>query len=196
MRPQHPPSHSLIRRRGFIAAAGMLSLSACVPGRELPELQQVVTGPYQLGPGDQLRLITFNEPELTGQFSVADTGLVALPLVGNIRAQGLTETGLSMAISDTLKAKGLLKDPSVSVQVTNFRPVYVLGEVAKPGQFPFEPGMTVLTLVAVAGGYTYRAVTDHASVLRTSKGVPVEARATPDRRLQPGDVVTIYERLF
>ncbi len=82
------------------------------------------------------------------------------------------------------------------VEVIAYRPVFILGEVSKPGQYPFQPGMTVLTAVAVAGGFTYRAVEDYASVLRNTGDKPVEGRAVGATLLAPGDVVTIYERVF
>ena len=64
----------------------------------------------------------------------------------------------------------MLRKPSVSVEVATYRPIYVLGEVNKPGQYPYQPGMTVVSAAAVAGGFTYRAVEDYASVVRTVDG--------------------------
>ena len=84
----------------------------------------------------------------------------------------------------------------VSAEITAYRPIFVLGEVSKPGQYPFQPGMTVVTAAAVAGGFTYRAVTDYASVVRTQDGVAVEGKATRQSFIQPGDVITIFERRF
>jgi polysaccharide export outer membrane protein len=82
------------------------------------------------------------------------------------------------------------------VDVVSYRPVFILGEVSKPGQYPYQPGMTVLTAVAVAGGFTYRAVTDYASILRTADGHAVEGRVPRNMLVQPGDVIDIYERHF
>jgi polysaccharide export outer membrane protein len=82
------------------------------------------------------------------------------------------------------------------VEVIAYRPVFVLGEVNKPGQYPWQPGMTVVTAVAVAGGFTYRAVDNYASVVRTVGSAAVEGKATRQSFIQPGDVVTIFERRF
>ena len=90
----------------------------------------------------------------------------------------------------------LVRNPSVAVEIIAYRPIYVLGEVNKPGQYPYQPGMTVVTAVAVAGGFTYRAVQSYASVVRTSDGAAMEGRATRQDFVRPGDVITVFERRF
>jgi polysaccharide export outer membrane protein len=171
-------------------------LGGCTPGANLSELPNYTPGAYKLGGGDQLRIITFGNDQLTGQFRVDDQGKIAMPLIGNVDAAGLSPSELATKLSETLKDQKFLKDPSVSVEVLAYRPIYVLGEVAKPGQYAYQPGMTVLTAVAIAGGYTYRAFEDYASDIRTSNGQAQEGRVTPRAFLAPGDVVKIYERHF
>lgn len=185
-------------RRGALSAAfaALLLLTACQPGGDLPPLPPTPVSGYMLGPGDQVRVITFGEQTLTGQFTVEDSGNVAIPLLGPLRAEGLTTRQFGDAISTQLREKNLLRNPSVSVEVVSYRPVFVLGEVSKPGEYPFRPGMTVLTVVALAGGFTYRAVEDTASVVRSTRGKAIEGRVGRDALLQPGDVVTIFERTF
>ena len=168
----------------------------CAPGANLPPLPDHKAESYRLGAGDQVRIIVYGEDQLTGEFRVDDGGRIALPLLGGVRAAGLSPRQLDAAISDDLRRRNLLRDPSVSVEVLAYRPVFILGEVAKPGQYPFQPGMTVLTAVAVAGGYTYRAVQDYASVLRTTGGQAVEGKASPRAFVAPGDVITVFERRF
>ena len=90
----------------------------------------------------------------------------------------------------------MFKQPSVAVEVVQYRPIFILGEVKKPGQYKYQPGMTVLTAVAIAGGFTYRAVEDTFSVVRTASGKTIEARASRQSLLETGDVVTVYERHF
>jgi polysaccharide export outer membrane protein len=119
-----------------------------------------------------------------------------MPLLGNVQASGLTPSEFADRLDADLKEQKFLKEPSVSVEVLAYRPIFVLGEVAKPGQYAYQPGMTVLTAVAVAGGYTYRAFQDYASDIRTSNGHAEEGRVTPRSFLAPGDVVKIYERHF
>jgi polysaccharide export outer membrane protein len=145
---------------------------------------------------DQVRIITFGQDSMTGQFRVNDRGTIAVPLLGAIQATGLTSGELERRIERELKAKKLLLDPSVSVEVVGYRPMFILGEVTKPGQYPYEPGMTVLTAVAIAGGFTYRAQTDYASLLRTVNGHTVEGRVPRGMEVLPGDVITILERYF
>jgi polysaccharide export outer membrane protein len=171
-------------------------LAGCAPGGNLPVLADYTPGAYKLGSGDQIRIITFGNEQLTGQFRVDDQGKVAMPLLGNVQASGLTPSEFADRLDADLKEQKFLKEPSVSVEVLAYRPIFVLGEVAKPGQYAYQPGMTVLTAVAVAGGYTYRAFQDYASDIRTSNGHAEEGRVTPRSFLAPGDVVKIYERHF
>jgi polysaccharide export outer membrane protein len=166
------------------------------PGSNLAPLPAVDHAEYGLGPGDQVRIITFGEDNLTGEFRVNDSGSIALPLIGAVHAAGLTSQGLEAAVGDALRRGNLVRSPSVAVEIIAYRPIYVLGEVNKPGQYPYQPGMTVVTAVAVAGGFTYRAVQGYASVVRTSDGAAMEGRATRQDFVRPGDVITVFERRF
>ncbi len=148
---------------------------------------------YRLGTGDQLRVIVFGEEDLSGEFEVDDTGAVSMPLVGDIRASGQTLRTFEAAVRERL-SEGYLKDPRVSVQVLNYRPFYIIGEVEKGGEYPFVSGMHVINAVAVAGGFTYRANTS--TVFITRGGEELEFEVTPELRLQPGDVIRVPERFF
>lgn len=172
------------------------SAVACTPGRGLPDLPAAAPGAYRLDSGDVIRLITVVDEALTGEFRVDDGGKLALPLVGALNASGQTPDGLASEIGKALVRGNLYTAPSVSVEVITYRPIFVLGEVSKPGQYPYQPGMTVVTAAAVAGGFTYRAVSDYASVVRTRDGIAVEGKATRQAFIQPGDVITIFERKF
>ena len=182
--------------RIYVALLCCLFLVGCSPGRGLPDLPDAQSTTYRLGAGDVVRLITFGEDTLTGEFRVSDSGTIALPLVGPVKAAGLSPDGLGSAVSKALVKANLLKAPSVSVEVIAYRPIFVLGEVSKPGQYPYQPGMTIVTAAAVAGGFTYRAVEDYASVVRTQDGVAAEGKASRQAFVQPGDVITILERRF
>lgn len=174
-----------------------LALAACASrGRDLPPLPPLASAAYKLGPGDQIRLITFGEDALSEIFRVNDTGSVALPLLGPIKAEGLTTEQLAARIAGELKSRQLLRNPSVSIEVTEYRPVFVLGEVSRPGQVTYQPGMSALAAIAVAGGYTYRAVEEYLGVTRTIDGQPFQGRAKAVTPLAPGDIVTVYERYF
>ncbi len=143
-----------------------------------------------------MRLITVGDEALTGEFRVSDSGTIALPMLGPVRAAGLRPAELERAIARALVKAGLEEQPSVAAEIVTYRPIFVLGEVNKPGQFPYEPGMTVLAAVALAGGFTYRAVDGYAAVVRDQNGQRIEARAAREALLQPGDVVTVLERRF
>lgn len=197
-----PPLHRLraslraIQWGKAAAALACLWASSCSPGSGLPPLPEESYSGYRLGINDEVRVITFGQEQLTGQFRINDRGQLAVPLLGSVPADGLTTAELEHSIEQLLKKKDLLQNPSVSVDVITYRPVFILGEVAKPGQYPYQPGMTVLTAVALAGGFTYRAVTDYASILRTADGHSVEGRVGRGVLVEPGDVVDIFERRF
>ena len=182
--------------RMLLCLLACLLVMACAPGRGLPDLPSSVSGTYRLGPGDVVRLITFGEESLTGEFRVGDSGMISVPLIGTVQATGQSPETLAASVSDRLVKANLLRAPSVSAEVIAYRPIFVLGEVSKPGQYPYQPGMTVVTAAAVAGGFTYRAVNDYASVVRTQDGVAIEAKATRQSFVQPGDVITVFERKF
>jgi len=180
-----------------IGCALVLVLQAgCAPGAGVPPLPPYTSNGYLLGGGDQIRIITFGEDQLTGEFSVDDQGKIALPLLGTVQAAGYTPADLGKHIAAGLDQTGVTRNASVAVQVLAYRPIFVLGEVAKPGQYPYQPGMTMLTAAAVAGGFTYRAVQDYADDIRTQNGQVTDGIVTPDSFLAPGDVIKVYLRRF
>ena len=150
---------------------------------------------YKLGTDDKLRVIVFGETSLSGEFVISDSGEIAFPLIGNVHAAGLTVAQFQEALRAKL-ADGYLRDPRVSAEVENYRPFYILGEVQKPGEYPFTSGLTVLNAVATAGGFTYRANTKVITIRHAggSKEVPVRLTATSE--VGPGDTILIKERFF
>jgi polysaccharide export outer membrane protein len=166
------------------------------PGAALPALPDPRSGVYRLGPGDQLTLRIYNQPQLSGVFSIDDSGMIDLPLLGLVQAEGQSTDELAAAVARGLQAQNLILHPSVAVEVSTYRPFYILGEVNTPGQYPFRPNMTMLTAVSIAGGFTYRAEEDYAGVTRDIGNGPVQYRAPLSALAQPGDVVTVFERRF
>ena len=150
---------------------------------------------YKLDAGDKLRVIVFGEMELGGEYEVDGSGFVRLPLIGQIRAAGLELNQFEDGMKSALE-KGYLKDARVSVEVINYRPFYILGQVNKPGEYPYVNGMTVLSAVALAGGYTYRA--NESNVYIRRRGAEEQRLAPADQvtRVQPGDIITVRERFF
>jgi polysaccharide export outer membrane protein len=152
------------------------------------------TTDYRLGPADQLRVTVFNEAGLTGQFVIGSQGTVAYPLVGDIRAAGLTVAEFTEALRTALSQ--YVRSPSVSVEVANYRPFFILGEVTRPGTYPYAVDLTVLNAVATAGGFTYRANQRRVLIRHANETDERSYPLTPSTPVLPGDTVRIGERLF
>jgi polysaccharide export outer membrane protein len=151
---------------------------------------------YRLGANDRVRIIVFGQPTLTGEFTLDGNGVLAFPLIGNVNAQGMTTAQLQQTIASRLDPD-YLRNPSVSAEVITRRPFYVIGEVQKPGNYPYVTDMTALQAVAMAGGYTYRARQNNLYVKRLdANGRMIRIAATPETRIRPGDTVEIKERYF
>ncbi len=180
--------------------AGALFLSGCaggaLPDQEAPARLTTSLDGYLLEPSNRIRVIVFNEQTLTGDFTLDHSGNIAFPLVGSVRAGGVTAKVVADRIEEALARGGFLRSPQVSVEVQTFRPFYVLGEVRQPGEFPYTTGLTVLGAIARAGGYDYRARRDGIVLVREVDGEQREYRANERTPLQPGDVVKVLERRF
>ena len=170
-----------------------LLLGACASTSHLPALPAEADTEYRLGAGDTLQITVFGEADLTGSYPVSASGAVDMPLIGAVPADGRTISQLQQALVHALDAKAV-RSPNVTVSITTYRPFFILGEVKNPGSYPYVPNMTVLTAVAIAGGFTYRAAQGEISVVRRHDGKPLEARASRDAQVLPGDVVNIFER--
>jgi protein involved in polysaccharide export with SLBB domain len=151
---------------------------------------------YRLGPNDRVRIIVFGQPTLTGEYTLDGNGVLAFPLIGNVNSNGQTTSQLQQAIASRLDPD-FLRNPSVSAEVITRRPFYVIGEVQKPGNYPYVTDMTALNAVAMAGGYTYRARQNDLYIKRLDgSGRMVRIAAKPETRIRPGDTVEIKERFF
>ncbi len=151
---------------------------------------------YKLGPGDKIRITVFGEDSLSGEFMVANNGGIAMPLIGEVPAGGLTPSAFQTAVQQRLEASGMVRSPRVSADVIAYRPFYILGEIAKPGQYPYAIGMTVTKAVATAGGFTYRANNRTVYVTREGSGREVPVSVTAATWIGPGDTIRVSERSF
>lgn len=149
-----------------------------------------------IAPGDQVRINLANDKDLTGTYTVSDSGAVTLPLLGAIQIAGYDAVQAGQAIGAALVEAGLFRSPVVTVEVLTLRPIYVLGEVNKPGQYAYTPGMSLFGAVATAGGYTYRANTGRVFIRKSSAGVEQEFDLNADIAVMPGDVIRVPERYF
>ncbi len=189
--------------RALLAAFLCLVMTACGSSgqRDLPTERAPLTivnpaDGYLLEAGNMVRITVFNQENLSGDVTVDPVGNVSLPLIGNIRAGGITATELARRIQQALINNNLLQSPNVSVEVQTFRPFYVLGEVRQPGEFPYTIGMTVLSAVARAGGYDYRALENDVILVRAIAGKQQEFRADELTPILPGDIIRVRERRF
>jgi len=151
---------------------------------------------YRLDTGDKVKVTVYGEDDLSGEFSVDGSGNMSLPMIGALPAAGLTLSQLSDTLQKLLVAKKYLVNPRINMEVTNYRPFTILGEVNRPGEYPYENGMTALNAVALAGGFTYRA--DQTVVFVRRKGTPREQQLPADdrTRILPGDTIRVEERIF
>jgi polysaccharide export outer membrane protein len=185
--------------RALCAAAIVLTLTACgTPGvvrGDAPSAGEVAEPVYRLGPGDQLRIIVFGEEQLTGEFLVNAQGDIAYPLVGAVQANGMTLEEFSARLTEVLR-NGYVRNPNVAVEVMAYRPFFILGEVERPGTYPYTANLTVENAVAIAQGYTYRAETRRIFIRRAGETVEREYRLPSNIRVNPGDTVRVGERRF
>jgi polysaccharide export outer membrane protein len=177
----------------FIAACETAIPSAPTSGEQV--MQQQAVGAYTLGNGDQLRITVFGQPDLSGQFEVDGTGSISMPLIGQVEALGLTTPELESRIVEMLEGDYVL-NPRVSAEVINYRPYYILGEVNRPGEYPYNSGLTVVNAVAAAGGWTYRAKKNVVYIKSVGSNEEQAIELTTSTVVQPGDTIRIGERRF
>ena len=177
---------------------GMPVDSAVTPTGQPPEIgaQPATSGQAsRIAKGDKIKISTFGEDRFSGEFAVHGDGKITFPLFGDIPAAGLTAQQLVEAISKRL-APDYLRDPRVTAEIISFRPVYILGEVAKPGQYPYVEGMTMYALIAQAGGLSYRANRKYAYVRHDSESAELHIMVESSTPVMPGDTIRITQRIF
>ncbi|WP_235037516.1 MULTISPECIES: polysaccharide biosynthesis/export family protein [unclassified Novosphingobium] len=189
------------RWAGFAAAGALAVLSqGCATSSAPPlgaaEAQQGL-GAYRLGAGDKLRVTVYNEPNLSGEYAVSSAGDIAFPLIGMVSAGGRTVSEVTQALTTRI-GEGYMTDPRVSVEVLNYRPYYIMGEVQKPGEYPYVAGRTIEQAVAAAGGFSYRANARRVNLRRTSDPAEKSVELYSDQAVavMPGDTIRVLERYF
>ena len=150
---------------------------------------------YKLGPGDKVRVTVFDEKELSGDFDVSGQGELALPLIGQVKVQGRTINEVEITITQRY-GKDYLVNPQVNVEVLNYRPFFILGEVRSPGSYAYVSGMTVINAIALAGGYTPRANKGRIMLKHGNDPKTEEHEVQEDSAVLPGDVIRVPERFF
>jgi polysaccharide export outer membrane protein len=150
---------------------------------------------YHLGSGDRIHIGVFGQSDLNGDYVVDGGGSVQLPLIGSVRAAGLTVAEFQKQLISKY-SDGYLVNPNVEVDVVNYRPFYIIGEIKAPGQYPYVNGMSILNAVALAGGFTDRADKSEVYIRRNGSAKEIEFPGDETTKVNPGDIVRISERFF
>lgn len=181
-----------MRLKMKVATKGLLSLMLLIVG-SLANAELPVDQFYRLGAGDEVEIRVYGEDDLTVRTRIGDSGVISYPFLGEITAKGLSVAELQQLIVKGLKGPYLL-DPVVSVNIVEYRPFFLNGEVNKPGAIPYQPGITLRKAIAMAGGFTERANRSGADVLRASD---LKSRTIAlDDQIKPGDIITIKQSFF
>lgn len=190
-----PGNH--LRKRALAVAFLLVLTSACAGNPAPPGTAAYQPTVYRLAAGDKLSITVFGEESLSREFSVTPQGDLAFPLLGDLPVSNMTVSELQEMLRTRL-ADGYVNDPRVTVEVLNYRPFYILGEVNKAGEYPFSDGLTAIQAVARAGGYSYRA--DQSTIYITRSGKQSEERydlrAGRPVYVSPGDTIRVGERYF
>jgi polysaccharide export outer membrane protein len=150
---------------------------------------------YHLDAGDKLRVVVYGQEGLTNTYAIDAAGSITMPLIGAVQARGRTPEGLAGAIAGRLR-NGYIREPSVAVEVEAYRPFFILGEVAAPGQYPYVPNMTVESAIAIAGGFSPRAKRDVVTLTHTAANGSGRYVVPLGTSISPGDTVFVGERWF
>lgn len=186
-----------IIQSGGTAIAGWSSLTM----RETTDIDgdavayQERAGSYTLDSGDKLRVFVYAQPSLSRIYTVDNEGFISVPLIGNLKARGMTTRALEGQIKARLGAE-FVRDPSVTVDIQQFRPFYILGEVKSAGQYPYAGGLTVDAAVAIAGGYSDRANERKVQITRRIRNIIEKLELPGDAEVRPGDTIFVKERWF
>jgi polysaccharide export outer membrane protein len=178
-------------------------LSGCGGGADLgpvseAEQKAILDAAVQgirLQAGEKIRLSVYGEASLSGDYQIDPSGILSLPLAGQVKAAGLTEAELKQEITQKLKTE-YLKNPKVTVSVVEFRPFYILGEVEKPGSYPYTSGLNALSAIAIAGGTTYRASKSTILIQHPGESGLREYPLKGSVAILPGDIIRVPQRYF
>jgi polysaccharide biosynthesis/export protein len=160
----------------------------------VPESQYGVASRLQTG--DDLKIIVFGEDALSGIYEISPAGTLSMPLIGSINAAGRTRAEVEHALTEAYASGKFLQEPKITVSVVTFRPIYIFGEVGIPGKYAYTSGLDVLTAVATAGGFTYRASKTTVLIRHPGEEVWQEYSLAAPLPVEPGDLIRIPERYF
>jgi len=189
-------SEHVLAKHVLALALAATTLAGCTTHAPAPKgFEQAAIQPYRLDSGDRLRISVFDQAGLTNTYTVDQAGYIAFPLIGQVAARGQTLPALEGAIAARLR-QGYLRDPDVTIEVDRYRPVFVMGEVGRPGQYSYVPGMTAQNAVAIAGGFTSRGNQRDVDLTRKINGQVITGRTAVSAPVLAGDTIYVRERLF
>jgi len=161
-----------------------------VPGDVAKKLEE-----YRMGPGDRLQIKVFGQDDISGEFEISAAGDLSYPLIGQISAENMTPGEFNLLLTEALKE--FFVTPQVTVEITNYRPFFILGQVGNPGSYKYQPGLNARMAIAVGGGYTRRAREEPITIFRSnSAGELLKFEGGQDSIILPGDTVEVHRRLF
>jgi polysaccharide export outer membrane protein len=196
----HPPATAVADSGGAVSAQGN-SFAAQRLYAPIPVVYAAVPTPvaydtaYRLDAGDRLRVVVFGQEGLTNTYAIDAGGSITMPLIGSVPARGRTPSRLAAEITAKLR-HGFIREPSVSVEIESYRPFFILGEVAAPGQYPYVPNMSVESAVAIAGGFSPRARRDSVTLTHYDGFNTIRMAVPLGTGVGPGDTVMVGERWF
>jgi len=171
------------------------SLGVATPDEERALISEAASTSPNLQPGEKIKVTVFGEDRLSGEYEIDPGGYVSLPLAGTVKAAGLSKQEFELALTKKFQGE-YLRDPKVTVEVSSFRPFYILGEVTKPGEYPYKGGLSVLSAIALAGGSTYRASSSSVMIQHAGEAGFKEYPMSPTIPVLPGDLIRVRERYF
>lgn len=192
--------------RGFFKGVGLAALCALAAacgssGLAVMSASQVNSGlasGYLIGAGDKLKVTVFDEEPLTGEYDVGTGGAISLPLLEPVMVKNMTPSQVAQLIEEKLTVGGYVLYPRVSVDILEYRPFYILGEVNAPGEYPHGGELTLSQAVAKAGGYTPRAKKNAVVLKRQDwvEGKLIQLGKTTTLQIAPGDTIIVQESFF
>jgi len=198
-------SSLLSRFLASLAVAMAFVVTACDPSApattttiQQPSLgtQNLRLGEYRVAPGDRLRVVVLSDPELSGEYEVDSTGMISPRMAGRVIVLGMSMPEIEQLLADRYRSGNYLRNPRISVDLVARRPFYIVGEVTRPGSFPYVSGINVVQAVAIAGGYTRRASKTRITIQRFNAQLGQEETVTEDSPVGPGDIIRVPERWF
>jgi polysaccharide export outer membrane protein len=171
------------------------SLGPASPEEEAGLIRSAAVTAPELQPGDKIKVTVFGEDRLSGEYEIDQAGFVSLPLAGTLKAAGLSKQQMEQALAKKFSNE-YLRDPKVTVDVSNFRPFYIMGEVARPGEYPFKNGLNAMSAIALAGGMTYRAKQSTVQIQHVREPGFKDYPMSPTIPVLPGDLIRIPQRYF